>query len=192
MGTRSRLAKPASNPNPSHCHAMLNHNFKQVGSRHVSRLSISTSRLSTDKILILISRFELSTFICYESIPYNPSQHKTTQQSLLSLCRTLFLFLSSQSLSLLHPLRLCIIHSQSLYSFQDSCKLKFQGEGVTLKFLSCLNRLSSSIWEQLSCLESPFRRPEERTGRFQEYLAVCIVHHTRNILSVLAVVGCLL
>ncbi|KAK7340916.1 hypothetical protein VNO77_21634 [Canavalia gladiata] len=69
-----------------------------------------------------------------------------------------------------------------LILLQESCKLcrsRFQGEGVTLKFLSCLNGLLS-IWEQLSCLESVFHVLEKRTGPCQEGLAVCIVHHTRN------------
>ncbi|KAK7295748.1 hypothetical protein RJT34_18660 [Clitoria ternatea] len=72
-----------------------------------------------------------------------------------------------------------------LFLLQDSCKFclsRFQGEGVALKFLSCLNR-QLSIQEQLSFLESAFHLLEKRTGRCQEGSAVCIVHHTRNILS---------
>ncbi|KAL9297487.1 hypothetical protein ACSQ67_023383 [Phaseolus vulgaris] len=67
----------------------------------------------------------------------------------------------------------------------ESCKFccsRFQGEGVTLKFLSCLNGLLS-ISEQLSCLESVFRLLEKRTGWCRGGSAVCIVRLTRNTLS---------
>ncbi|KAK7394191.1 hypothetical protein VNO78_14712 [Psophocarpus tetragonolobus] len=65
------------------------------------------------------------------------------------------------------------------------CGSRFQGEGVRIKFLSCLNRLLS-IWDQLSYLESTFLLLEKITD---PHLSVCIVRHTRNSLSFLVVVG---
>ncbi|KAH1259673.1 Pentatricopeptide repeat-containing protein [Glycine max] len=68
------------------------------------------------------------------------------------------------------------------------CCSRFEGEGVTLKFLSCLIRLLS-IWEQLSCLESIFLLLEKITDPHPRELAVCIARHIRNSFSFLVAVG---
>ncbi|CAJ1842552.1 unnamed protein product [Sphenostylis stenocarpa] len=119
-------------------------------------------------IYIDVRALEFSSLVSFTTSPQRaaPSYH--------------FLVIRFDSFSLAFP-------STSSAESCKFCSSRFQGEGVTLKFLSCLNGLLS-IREQLSCLESVFRLPEKRTGRCQEGSAVCIVHLIRNILiSVVAV-----